>query len=88
MWFPGDVGPATGRLLTVLGFESLTLSGQPSENTWLLGSAAYFENRVAMFLYGLSGDEQKVYCQLAYAVMSADGDMAEKELATTPLCVW
>lgn len=34
-----------------------------------------------MFLDGLSRDEQRVYCQLAYAVMAADGEVAEKELA-------
>lgn len=35
----------------------------------------------AMFLDQLSSDEQKVYCQLAYAVMAADGEVAEKEAA-------
>ena len=34
-----------------------------------------------MFLNRLSSAEQSVYCQLAYAVMSADGDLAEKEVA-------
>ena len=34
-----------------------------------------------MFLDRLSADEQRVYCQLAYAVMAADGEVAEKELA-------
>lgn len=34
-----------------------------------------------MFLDRLSADEQRVYCQLAYAVMSADGEVTEKEAA-------
>ncbi len=34
-----------------------------------------------MFLDRLSSAEQKVYCQLAYAVMAADGEVAEKEAA-------
>lgn len=34
-----------------------------------------------MFLDRLSSAEQKVYCQLAYAVMAADGEIAEKEAA-------
>ena len=34
-----------------------------------------------MFLYRLSSAEQTVYCQLAYAVMAADGEVAEKEVA-------
>jgi uncharacterized tellurite resistance protein B-like protein len=34
-----------------------------------------------MFLDRLSSAEQKVYCQLAYAVMVADGEVAEKEAA-------
>lgn len=34
-----------------------------------------------MFLDRLSIAEQKVYCQLAYAVMVADGEVAEKEAA-------
>ena len=34
-----------------------------------------------MFLRWLSPTEQTVYCQLAYAVMTADGRVAEKESA-------
>jgi uncharacterized tellurite resistance protein B-like protein len=34
-----------------------------------------------MFLQRLSETEQTVYCQLAYAVMAADGELAEKESA-------
>ena len=40
-----------------------------------------------MFLDRLSGDEQKVYCQLAYAVMAADGEVIDKELAFHDRCL-
>ena len=40
-----------------------------------------------MFLDRLSADEQRVYCQLAYAVMAADGEVAEKELAFHDRCL-
>ena len=40
-----------------------------------------------MFLDRLSADEQNVYCQLAYAVMAADGEVAEKELAFHDRCL-
>jgi uncharacterized tellurite resistance protein B-like protein len=39
-----------------------------------------------MFLDRLTEDEQKVYCQLAYAVMAADGEVVEKELAFHDRC--
>src|SRR5688572_13011358 len=40
-----------------------------------------------MFLDRLSGDEQRIYCQLAYAMMAADGEVAEKELAFHDRCL-
>mgnify|MGYP000058894725 CR=1 FL=1 len=40
-----------------------------------------------MFLDRLTRDEQVVFCQLAYAVMAADGEVSEKEAAFYDLAI-